>query len=155
VYCVVDGSERLAAYFHGDPELFVEPLREDLRVPPDRELVIDDETPRSSLGTLKIYVVEAGATVIAPSMIARLEPTKQGAIVTLTRAGTAAVAAQASTPAIQLVMNIGSRVLPVTISHDDQANAVLAIPMELGMSWRMHYELGLAKLPARLKLLGD
>lgn len=155
VSCIVDAKARLAAFLHGDPELYVEPLRADLAIPADRELVIDEVEPRGVLGTIRVYAVEAGATVIAPSMISRLEPTKQGAVLTLTRTGTEAVLARATDPVTQLVMNIGSRVLPVTISRDDQGNAVLVIPMELGMSWRLHYDLGLAKLPARLKLLGD
>lgn len=44
VFCIVTGKQLLAAYVHGDAELFVEPLDTTLAVPEGHELAFDHQT---------------------------------------------------------------------------------------------------------------
>ncbi len=85
VYCLIDAAELLDAYFHGDKQLFVEPLDPEFAVPADHEIVYDKRNYKES----RTHYLEREPLIFGVADLASASHTRDATRIELTARGAA------------------------------------------------------------------
>ena len=161
IYCWVDPADRIAAYFHGDAELFIDPLPTELALPADRDLLADSRTDDKEAdtykghGSWKYYLVERGPIVLDQTTVAGVSHTTTDVTLALNQRGRDQVAARATGSTVELVTLIAGQLKEVHLATTPGGGATIAIESAPAFGAELEHALAVAALPRRLHSLPD